>query len=344
VARMKLSPAGAFLLGLAAMMSVGAGIETKTWDDGGVTVSTESTPVKRQDFTLDIPAPVDQVWRSLTTADGIKEYFPAQPNIELKVGGKYELFAGSRNHVLTFLPGKMLMTTGSAPPQFPNVRKGGTWGVFQFNPIEGGKATRLRLTVLGWRDGKEWDDAFAYFVKNNPVFLKMIRKRFISGPLPSARKPKDEPDNTPPAKTLHKEFVVPAARDLVWNCWTTTEGMKSFFAPDSKIELTPGGAYELYLGPPTAVGARGSEGCKVLGFLPGEILSFDWNAPPKFPEIRKERTCVVLRFEPAGEGKTRVILDHHGWGEGAKWDAVYQYFDAAWDSVFYHLNKRFEAK
>ncbi len=227
---------------------------------------------------------MDQVWRSLTTADGIKEYFPAQPNIELKVGGKYELFARSRNHVLTFLPGKMLMTTGSAPPQFPNVRKGGTWGVFQLNPIDGGKATRLRLTVLGWRDGKEWDDAFAYFVKNNPVFLKMIRKRFVSGPLPSALKPKNRPDNTPPAKTLHKEVVVPAARDLVWNCWTTTEGMKSFFAPESKIELTPGGAYELYLDPPTAVGARGLGRVQSAG-LPA------W----RDPFVRLERTTQVSR-------------------------------------------------
>jgi hypothetical protein len=31
--------------------------------------------------------------------------------------------------------------------------------------------------------------------------------------------------------------------------WTTEEGMKSFFAAESKIELTPGGSYELYLGP-----------------------------------------------------------------------------------------------
>jgi uncharacterized protein YndB with AHSA1/START domain len=343
VSKPEVSRAGALLFGLAAIVSVGAGIETKTWDDGGVTVSTANAPVKRQDFTLDIPAPVDQVWRSLTTAEGIKEYFPANPNIELKVGGNYELFPGVRNRVLTFIPEKLLMTTGSAPPQFPNVRKGGTWGVFQFSPIEGGKATRLRLTVVGWRDGKEWDDAFAYFTKANPVFLKMIRKRFVSGPLPSAPKPREEP-KAAPARTLHKEIVVRAAPDLVWQCWTTSEGMKSFFAPESKIELTPGGTFELYLIPGAAAGSRGSEGCKVLGFLPGEVLSFDWNAPPKFPEIRKERTCVVLRFEPAGEGKTRVILDHHGWGEGEKWDAVYQYFDHAWDFVLDSLKKRFEAK
>jgi uncharacterized protein YndB with AHSA1/START domain len=343
MARIETNRPVAVLLGLATIMTMGANDEPKTWDDDGVTISTSTSPVKRQDFTIDIPAPVEQVWRALTTAEGIKEYFPAEPNIELKVGGNYEIFPGVRNRVLTFLPGKMLMTTGSAPPEFPDVRKGGTWGAFQFDPIEGGKATRLRLGVFGWRDGKQWDDAFAYFVKNNPVFLRMIRKRFADGPLTSAPKPKDE-NKTAAAKVLHKESVIWGPREEVWKCWTTEAGMKSFFASESKIELTPGGCYELYLGPPSAVGERGSEGCKVLGFLPGEILSFDWNAPPKFPEIRKERTCVVIRFEPAGDDKTRVILDHLGWGEGEKWGAVYAYFDSAWDFVLAHLKKRFEAK
>lgn len=165
-------------MGLAAILPMGAADEPKVWDDDGVTISTSMASVKRQDFTIDMRAPVAQVWRALTTADGIKEYFPGEPNIQLKVGGNYETFPGVRNRVLTCLPGKMLMTTGSAPPEFPDARKGGTWGVFQFDPLEGGKATRLRLGVFGWRDGKQWNDAFAYFVKHNPVFLRMIRTRY----------------------------------------------------------------------------------------------------------------------------------------------------------------------
>jgi uncharacterized protein YndB with AHSA1/START domain len=333
----------AALLGLAAFLVAGASDQPRNSDEDGLRISTATTPVKRQDFVIDIPAPVEQVWRSLTTAVGTQEFFPSQPRIELKVGGNYEIFAGVRNRVLTFLPERMLMTTGSAPPQLPEVRKGGTWGVFQFEPIEGGKATRLRLGVFGWRDGNEWDDAFAYFLKHNPVFLRMIRKRFAGEPLASPSPRKDEA-GTARARSLHKEAVVVAPREEVWSCWTTSAGMKTFLASESKIELTPGGAYELYFGPPSAAPARGSEGCKVLGYLPGEILSFDWNAPPQFREVRDQRTCVLIRLEPAGAGKTRVILDHHGWGQGEQWDAVYNYFDQAWDLVMDHLKKRFGAK
>jgi uncharacterized protein YndB with AHSA1/START domain len=335
----------AIIFGVAATLALGAADDTKTWVDDGVTVRASSTPVKRQDFLLDIPAPANQVWRALTTAEGIQEYFPSKPNVELKVGGPYELFPGSTNRVLTFIPGKMLMTTGSAPPQFPEVRKGGTWGTFQFEPIDDGKATRLNLAVIGWRDGQEWDNAFAYFLKNNPVFLRMIRKRFVDGPLPSAPAPRPNVElPTVIAKALHKEVEVSAPREEIWKCWTTPDGMRSFFAAESKIELKPGGAYELYMGPPSAGSERGSEGCKVLGYLPDEVLSFDWNAPPKFPEIRKQRTCVVIRLESAGDGKTRVLLDHHGFGKGKDWDDVYIYFDRAWDHVLDSLRKRFEPK
>jgi uncharacterized protein YndB with AHSA1/START domain len=318
------------LLGLAIVIgqTARAADDPKQWVDDGVTIRTSTEPMKQQDFTIDIPAPVEQVWRALATAEGVQEYFPAKPKIELKVGGRYEIFAGSGNKVLSFIPRKLLMVTGSAPPQFPDVRKGGTWGVYRFDPLDDGKRTRLRLAVVGWKQGKQWDDAFAYFTKNNPVFLRMIRKRFVDGPLPPAPKQESEAKPTP-IKIIHKETIVSSSPQEAWKCWTTSDGMKTFFASESKIELTPGGSYELYLGPQSETGKRGSEGCKVLGYLPNEVLSFDWNAPPKFPEVRKERTCVVVQFEPAGEGRTKVTLDHHGFGGGPQWDEVYKYFDSA---------------
>jgi hypothetical protein len=31
----------------------------------------------------------------------------------------------------------------------------------------------------------------------------------------------------------------------------------------------------------------------------------------------------VIQLQAAGQDKTRIILDQHGWGEDEKWDAVY---------------------
>ena len=143
-------------------------------------------------------------------------------------------------------------------------------------------------------------------------------------------------------KKIYKEIQVSASISDVWNAFTTAEGIKTFFAPDAKIELWLGGTYEIYFNPPEDVGNRGSEGCSVLSFIPEKMLSFTWNAPPEFPNVRKERAWVVLEFEGLKDNTVLVRLTHLGWKEGKEWDEVYNYFDSAWGVVLNRLKKRFE--
>jgi uncharacterized protein YndB with AHSA1/START domain/uncharacterized protein YciI len=154
-------------------------------------------------------------------------------------------------------------------------------------------------------------------------------------------------DRVPDKETdrqIRKEVVVDAPRDSVWTAWTTPDGIATFSAPEANIELRVGGRYEwLFLPDTEPAGSRGGEGCRILSYLPKEMLSFTWNAPPKFPEARRYRTRVVLQFADAGPGQTRVTLTHLGWGEDKMWDPVYDYFDAAWSSVLTNLQSRFSA-
>ena len=60
------------------------------------------------------------------------------------------------------------------------------------------------------------------------------------------------------------------------------------------------------------------------------------------PEVRRQRTFVVVRIAPAGERTSRVTLHHTGWGSGGEWDRAYAYFDRAWGNVLANLRKRFE--
>ena len=136
-------------------------------------------------------------------------------------------------------------------------------------------------------------------------------------------------------KVLHKNRIVDAGTKQVWEKWTTHAGLKTFIGADNKIELTPGGPFEIYFLLDAPEGEKGGEGNKVLSFLPNEMLSFSWNAPPSIPEIRnqKHRTWVVVQLIEIGETTTKVTLDHLGWKEGEKWDETYAYFDKAWDFV-----------
>lgn len=143
-------------------------------------------------------------------------------------------------------------------------------------------------------------------------------------------------------KTIEKKCNIPASRTEVWKAFTTSEGVESFFAPEAKIELEPGGMYEVYFLLDNPAGLRGSEGCEVLAFVEKEMLAFSWNAPPEFPTIRKERTFVVIFFEDADQdGGVDLRLVHGGWRTGSQWDEVFDYFDSAWDSVLESLKNRF---
>ena len=63
------------------------------------------------------------------------------------------------------------------------------------------------------------------------------------------------------------------------------------------------------------------------------MLSFTWDAPPMFPEIRKQRTSVVIKLVPMAENRTRLVFRHTGWGDGEEWKKVHDYFLVAWGDV-----------
>jgi uncharacterized protein YndB with AHSA1/START domain/uncharacterized protein YciI len=149
-------------------------------------------------------------------------------------------------------------------------------------------------------------------------------------------------------RVLSKEVIVRATLDEVWKCWTTAEGMAKFFSPESKIEMRVGGPYELYMSTsaPDSQGRRGTQGCKVLSFIPGEMLSFEWNFPPAVAALRESdtKTHVVLRFRDLGDGRVEVKFDQLGWQEGPDWDKGYEYFDKAWSWVLNNLKEKLEGK
>ena len=143
----------------------------------------------------------------------------------------------------------------------------------------------------------------------------------------------------PSDKKLRVETTIPAPQTAVWDAWTTTKGVNSFFSEMADIELRIGGKYEIYFSDQVPYGQRGSEDCRILSFLPQSMLSFEWNAPPQFGKLRYELTQVILQFEKISENETRITLTQHGWGIGEKWDELYAYFERAWGYVLNNLKE-----
>jgi len=142
-------------------------------------------------------------------------------------------------------------------------------------------------------------------------------------------------------RTIAKDVVVKAPAAEVWKAWTTNEGIQSFFAPEAFVEPKAGGPFHIHFNPYAPAGLKGADDMRVLAVQDGKMLSFTWNAPPYYPEVRGQNTYVTVRLKPAGDNETRVTLVHGGWGDGGQWDQVYDYFSKAWGNVLANLQKRF---
>ena len=101
----------------------------------------------------------------------------------------------------------------------------------------------------------------------------------------------------------------------------------------------------MYFAPDAEAGKKGSDGCKILSYLPGKMLSFSWNAPPSIPEVRDHphKAWVVVRISETEEG-SKVELDHIGFLTGEEWEKTIDYFENAWEIVMNRLTESINAE
>lgn len=167
-----------------------------------------------------------------------------------------------------------------------------------------------------------------------PVLLLALAA--CAGSRPAAEAPATAADE----RVLAREVFVPAPPERVFEAWTTDAGVRTFFAPASRVQATPGGPYEIWFMPEAPEGSRGCDGCRVLEARAPDRLAFSWIFPPSLPSIRSEETRVDVTLTPERDG-TRVRLEQTGWRQGEDWDRGYAYFDRAWALVLSRLAESF---
>jgi uncharacterized protein YndB with AHSA1/START domain len=141
-----------------------------------------------------------------------------------------------------------------------------------------------------------------------------------------------------PERPVIHEAMIAADPMRVFDTLTTSEGVGGFLEVEASVELAIGGSYELLFNPDDPPGQRGSEGCRILAYVPGESLSFSWNAPPVLPAIRGLHTWVVITLTPV-DAATHVRLVHTGFAEGPDWEEDRRYFERAWGNVLAALQR-----
>lgn len=289
-----------------------------------------------------------ELWKVWSTPEGFKKLGVAKVEMDLRPGGLIrshyspEGVLGDEgtieNEVLAFEPERMLAIRVRKPPKgfpFPEAWKR-TWSVVTLTDLGDG-TTHVRLAGLGYDQSEESTKMREFFEQGNAWTLRRLAKEFdASAPAPAG------PAHAPaPLAPITIETTVARPRAEVWRLLSTSAGWKEFFGVETAIEPRPGGKWEIYFNMAAPAGERGSEGCRVLSVLPGEMLSYDWNAPPKFAHARARRTWVVLMLDEVSPAQTRVRLVHDGFApqaaehadHRAEWEQVRAYFAAAWPKV-----------
>ena len=138
----------------------------------------------------------------------------------------------------------------------------------------------------------------------------------------------------PAQKQLVIEIEVPAPAAEVWKAFSTSEGLDTWLAPNTTVDLRPGGDWLVHF----PGGSTG--GGTIVSFAPEKEIVLSALAPDKFPHVRAERTQAAFTFEARGD-RTVVRLTQTGWKSGEEWDRAYEYLVAGNAQLMSALHHRF---
>jgi len=136
-----------------------------------------------------VPAPIDEVWKMLTTSEGYKALGPALAEVDLRVGGtirsryRADGTLGDaetiENVILAYEPPTMIAMRIQKTPatfQFKEAWKK-PWTVTTLTPVDGGQ-THIRATSLGYGSDEESLAMRRFFERGNQQTIDAVRRHF----------------------------------------------------------------------------------------------------------------------------------------------------------------------
>ncbi len=133
-------------------------------------------PLRQHETVVEIPAPVEEVWRAITEASEIRRWFAPEVATDPRPGGEYSLSWGPGMEGKGFFevvdaPHHVrLVSIRTLPGSDKEVR------LAQDFYIEGkGGTTVLRLVHSGFPDGADWDNEFNGTKAGWPIFFRVLR-------------------------------------------------------------------------------------------------------------------------------------------------------------------------
>jgi uncharacterized protein YndB with AHSA1/START domain/uncharacterized protein YciI len=176
--------------------------------------------------------------------------------------------------------------------------------------------------------------AYVFQAQVRPFDVSFLTNKFTPGAKPCSPQPVTVSRIDTPEKALKFEVTVPATIDQVWRAFTTKEGTQEWLWNDTSVDLREGGDWIVRF--PGSTG-----GGTIASFEPMRSITIRALAPERFPEVRREGTTAVFRFDQLESG-TKVTLLQTGWKKGKEWDDAYEYLAAGNAQLLNQLLARFK--
>jgi uncharacterized protein YndB with AHSA1/START domain len=138
-----------------------------------------------------IKATLEQAWEAWTTREGLRSFFAPDAVVQARVGGPFQIHfdpgaapgmkGADDMRILALQPRKMISFDWNAPPSLPEARAQRTFVIVRFAAVDDAH-TRVTLHHVGWGEGGQWDQAYAYFDRAWGFVFDGLKQRFEKGP------------------------------------------------------------------------------------------------------------------------------------------------------------------
>jgi uncharacterized protein YndB with AHSA1/START domain len=127
-------------------------------------------------------------------------------------------------------------------------------------------------------------------------------------------------------RVLQESIVLPAAPDLVWRLFATSEGLREWEAPLASIDLRIGGLMQASYQKSAVLGDDTTIVHEILAYVPSSLLVFrNIRSPKGFPwPERFQHVRNVVQIEAIDAAHSRLTIS--GVGYGAQDNALYDFF------------------
>lgn len=136
-------------------------------------------------------APVEDVWRAYTTAEGWTAWASPKAEIDLRVGGtirtSYQGEIGGSNtntlHIVNYVPEKLLTLRAELSSNWPEIMQEDAdrlSNVILFDETGVG-VTRIQSFGIGYTDAPEYDQLMGFFIKANEGLYQNLRAYLETG-------------------------------------------------------------------------------------------------------------------------------------------------------------------